>query len=445
MIWLHSPHYNSRERITGLFQKLSNVIIRRCINSISLDDVFDGDVDDAARVIADSIACCEAWEAAYSTRKEAHETFSDKPWLISYSAIFAQNAAFIQRCRDLLEVCESQAHFARRQGATSQALPTFAGTRGLELARSLSGIENAYRQALEELRAAQDEILDVKSSRYQPTFNGFKAALKDLEVMLQNTISTAFETATTVEAGVELLAIFSPLRAREPVRRMLDKMTQNTFKLFADQLESVKKTFNNSRHNPPLEAGLPRFAGAAMWALRLKAEIDGPQKCLAAATFIEPGHYGNEVLHQHSLLSTAFNDFVTKTHAQWIAELGTDLPSQLGNTLMKRSANRALLMLNCDHNLLRLFREHKYWERLGLDIPHAVQDMAHKAEEMRSLRGFIMLVVRDYNAIIECLSADERQLFRERIRYLDTKIQPGLTQLTWASKGIKDYYVAECR
>jgi dynein heavy chain len=445
MIWLHSPHYNTRERITSLFRKLSNVIIQRCTDAISLDDVFDGDVVDAARTIRDSITCCEGWEHAYNTCREAHETFSDKRWLVSYSAIFAQNAAFIQRCRDLLEVCDSQTLFARKRGADSDPLPTFAGSRAVELSRSLAGIEIAYKETVSRLRASQGEILDVKSSRYQPLFNAFKVSLKDLEVMLQNTINTAFETATTVEASVELLAIFAPFRSREPVRRTLDKKTHAAFKLFAEHLDFVKKAFNNNRHAPPLEQGLPRLAGAAMWAQRLKAEIDVPQSALAGAQFIEPGTFGNDVLQQHSLLSTALKDFVTKTHSQWATDIGADLPALLNSTLMKRSANRALLMLNFDHNLLRLFREHKYWERMGADIPQAVQDMAHRSEEMRTLRGFIMLVVRDYNTIIECLSTEERQLFRERIRYLDKKIQPGLTQLSWASKGIKDYYVAECR
>jgi len=64
---------------------------------------------------------------------------------------------------------------------------------------------------------------------------------------------------------------------------------------------------------------------------------------------------------------------------------------------------------------------------------------------MRNLREHVLLVVRDYNRIIGKLSADERGLFRERIRFLDKKVQPGLLKLTWSSKGISEYYVADCR
>lgn len=43
------------------------------------------------------------------------------------------------------------------------------------------------------------------------------------------------------------------------------------------------------------------------------------------------------------------------------------------------------------------------------------------------------------------MSPEERALFKERIRSLDKKIHPGLTKLTWASKGISDYFIGECR
>ena len=47
--------------------------------------------------------------------------------------------------------------------------------------------------------------------------------MKDLEVMMINTISSAFETISTVEQGVELLDIFMHLQVRE-VRYVSESM-----------------------------------------------------------------------------------------------------------------------------------------------------------------------------------------------------------------------------
>jgi len=60
-------------------------------------------------------------------------------------------------------------------------------------------------------------------------------------------------------------------------------------------------------------------------------------------------------------------------------------------------------------------------------------------------KQLIIQVLLSFSRIIAALSPEERGLFRERIRFLDKKIHPGLTKLTWASKGISDYFVTECR
>lgn len=50
-------------------------------------------------------------------------------------------------------------------------------------------------------------------------FLRFRAGVKDLEVMVQNLISSAFDTITTVQEGVEILDIFQHLSSREVLYR----------------------------------------------------------------------------------------------------------------------------------------------------------------------------------------------------------------------------------
>lgn len=42
------------------------------------------------------------------------------------------------------------------------------------------------------------------------------------------------------------------------------------------------------------------------------------------------------------------------------------------------------------------------------------------------------------------LSPEELGLFRERIRFIDKKIQPGLTKLLWLSKGASNIFIRDC-
>lgn len=144
---MNSEHYKSRERLNGLLRKVcvssaiasrsactcitlfsllvhnmhkkyvrmlytilqvSSDIIKRCCSKISLDDVFDGFVERSRVALEESISCCHAWKDTYDHISRVHTKFSSEEWLLDESSIFAQIDAFIQRCKDLLEVVEGQ-------------------------------------------------------------------------------------------------------------------------------------------------------------------------------------------------------------------------------------------------------------------------------------------------------------------------------------------------
>ena len=47
--------------------------------------------------------------------------------------------------------------------------------------------------------------------------------------------------------------------------------------------------------------------------------------------------------------------------------------------------------------LLKMFQEIHYWERLMFETPHYAIDVYNKREDLRGLREHVLLVVRDYN------------------------------------------------
>ena len=81
------------------------------------------------------------------------------------------------------------------------------------MTRNIQRIESAFDKHLLVLKAAQATVLDVKTSEWTEHYNRFKLAVRDMEVMLQNTIASAFDFVSTVDSGVELLDYFSDVRA----------------------------------------------------------------------------------------------------------------------------------------------------------------------------------------------------------------------------------------
>lgn len=62
MIWQISTTYNTQERLTSLLRKLSNEIIFRSCSTISLDDIFQGNVKSSMNSLNESIHAGIAWK-----------------------------------------------------------------------------------------------------------------------------------------------------------------------------------------------------------------------------------------------------------------------------------------------------------------------------------------------------------------------------------------------
>ncbi|KAI8923518.1 dynein heavy chain and region D6 of dynein motor-domain-containing protein [Entophlyctis helioformis] len=445
LIWANSKYYNTKERLTSLLRKVSNEIIRRCCAKISLDDIFHGDVQASMASLQDSINCGESWKQIYKRTCAHIVRYAKGVWDFDQSSIFAQIDAFVQRCRDLLEVCEGQIQFSRKlSGGEKAPIPFFGGSRGPEIAKSLEDIELAFEKLISSLWNIRKHILDVKATRWHDDYNNFKQGVKDLEVMMQNVIISAFEGASTVEAGVELLDVFHHLAKREAIKRTVEKKTADVYQILLQELNTVKIEFETHRKTPDIMRSQPDFAGSAYWARALLRRIQSSMSCLANAYYLPHTILAEEAKAQYDPLVASLEEYNSKTHIEWATNIGSNLIERLDGMLMAHRPGE-MLEMKFDKELLRLFAEISYFQKLKADIPFHVQEIYSKKEELRILRENVLLVVRDYNSIMETLTSEEHWLFKERIRFLDRKINPGVTSLTWASKGITDFFVKECR
>ena len=73
----------------------------------------EGCMDD----LEESIACCQEWKVICAHKMDMLKEHSSRKEYWDFSQdeqIFAEVDAFIQRCRDLKEICEGQLQFALR-------------------------------------------------------------------------------------------------------------------------------------------------------------------------------------------------------------------------------------------------------------------------------------------------------------------------------------------
>uniref|UniRef100_A0A8C5V6J6 Dynein axonemal heavy chain 2 n=1 Tax=Microcebus murinus TaxID=30608 RepID=A0A8C5V6J6_MICMU len=342
------------------------------------------------------------------------------------------------------KVCDCQYHFARWEDGKQGPLPCFFGAQGPQITRNLLEIEDIFHKNLHMLRAVRGGILDVKNTSWHEDYNKFRAAVKDLEVMIQNLITSAFELVRDVEHGVLLLDTFHRLATREAIKRTYDKKAVDLYMLFNSELALVNRELNKKQLY--LEPYMACYSGQAHFVRILRRRIDRVMTCLSGAHFLPHIGTGEESIHTYQQMVQAIDELVRKTFQEWTSTLDKDCIRRLDTPLLRISQEKAgMLDVNFDKSLLVLFVEIDYWERLLFETPHYVVNVAERAEDLRILRENLLLVARDYNRIIAMLSPDEQALFKERIRFLDKKIHPGLKKLHWALKGASAFFITECR
>lgn len=106
-----------------------------------------------------------------------------------------------------------------------------------------------------------------------------------------------------------------------------------------------------------------------------------------------------------------------------------------------------------DKQLIKLLIEAVAWKKLasfGIVIPQYADDFAMvQRENLRVLREYVMLVVRDYNAIIDSMDDNEKKLFKQHLemteKVINTGVSVGNKKLKWNSKMALEGFVRDCR
>lgn len=478
MIWTLSSYYNhaNPDRVAGLLRKISNEIISRCCAKISLREVFDGDVQGSIVSLEESIQCGVLWKRIYrkmaaaidlATAKE-HDS-AERRWAFEDASIFAQVDAFVQRCRDLIELCEGQLQFCRKNSELGgqHNMPKFGGTRGHEIEKALLEIQAQFEAHVDRLRYLDYDILDVKTSSWHDDYSVFKNAVKDLEAMYANVMNAAFDGVTRVAEAVGLLETFRGLAQRDAIQRCVEKKTAEAYLLFNRTIEDVRRDFDENRRTPPLRPQEPKWAGSALWAKALATIVEDAWVLLKNVGHHRPRE-AEEAEAAYRQFIAVLNDYKASRYKGWLDSLceldGAALQVKLEQPLMRRgvaetfaapatttailvkNAKDNLLECNFDSHLVSLFAEVQYWEKFQgeFSIPYVAHDICNQREKMRVMREHVMRVVRAYNAMMYDLSPVERRLFFEHVRKLDKRITQGLSKLTWATKGVVEIYVRDC-
>lgn len=301
--------------------------------------------------------------------------------------IFAENEAFIQRCRDLKEICEGQIQFALAK------MPIFGSTKGKEWTISLLDLKGMFEKHLEIIKNLKYDILDVKITQWHEDYGQtFKEEVKQIEIIYTTIIASTFKHVSTLENAVEMLENFYLLARRPAVMDYVQKKAaEQVYKLFMDEIKQIEETFD-FKNQPPMPFSHPTYGGTAIWSYSLLTRANRARDAIEGLYFIPEHPLAKDALERHAKIIKHLDDSISRRkYDDWqqkmpIMKESDRIDHALEHFLLVRHADRAemrnidlkdertkalldrqkpdLLVSNFDTELLKLLYEVQYWNKI---------------------------------------------------------------------------------
>lgn len=124
------------------------------------------------------------------------------------------------------------------------------------------------------------------------------------------------------------------------------------------------------RDKPPLTRNQPSVAGAIKWSRSLFARIKQTMNKLSVIEdeFMQL-ELGNEVHRQYTSIARQVMTYEKILLKQWVANIDSVAMNYLKMSILARDNETGKIIVNFNKGLVKLMRETRYLDRMGLDIP----------------------------------------------------------------------------
>lgn len=151
----------------------------------------------------------------------------------------------------------------------------------MEISKVMKKVQKTLDSNLKDMYAAGNLILNVRNTQWHDYMMMFKAAVRDIEMMIQNVLFFAFDSVATLEQGIQLLETFYVFYQRDIITRAYDKLIMKLYKLLEDECNQVRALFQLNIQ-PPATSD-PKYVERGTWTLYLQRGFDVQRNLVKAA------------------------------------------------------------------------------------------------------------------------------------------------------------------
>ncbi|KAM8735049.1 dynein axonemal heavy chain 5 [Acanthopagrus schlegelii] len=433
MIHSISRYYNTSEKITSLFVKVTNQMITACKAYIT-NNGSNSIWDQPQQVVADKIKAAihlnqEYQQYFHKTKEKLEQTPSERQFDFSEMYIFGKFDTFQRRLSKILEMFSTISTYSALQDSKIEGLETMA-TRF-----QTTEMQGKWEAIVLNMKKKHYSFLDQRRTDFDLDYEEFCKSTAELHNQLKSFMDSTFEKIQNTERALNVLKKFERLGIPD---LGIDEKYQRILQNYGRDIEMVSRLYMKQKLDPPIGRDLPPVAGRIMWSRQLSSRIQGPMDLFQQQPGVLSTPEAKRIIRNYNRVARVLLEFEMLYHHSWMEKM-EEARVGLQASLLVRSPETGELFVNFDPEILTQIREANCMTKMKLEIPPFAALLQQRQDTLKKNYNKLQLMLSENTRVRAKIQSAFEQLAMPHVAKVDEAIQPGLTSLNWTSLNIDKY------
>ncbi|XP_073341886.1 dynein axonemal heavy chain 5 isoform X4 [Pagrus major] len=424
MIHSISRYYNTSEKITSLFVKVTNQMITACKAYIT-NNGSNSIWDQPQQVVADKIKAAihlnqEYQRYFHKTKEKLEQTPSERQFDFSEMYIFGKFDTFQRRLNKILEMFCTISTYSALQDSKIEGLETMA---------------TRFQAIVLNMKKKHYSFLDQRRTDFDVDYEEFCKSTSELHNQLKGFMDSTFENIQNTERALNVLKKFERLSIPDlGIEEKYQRILQN----YGRDIETVSRIYMKQKLDPPIGRDLPPVAGRIMWSRQLSSRIQGPMDLFQQHSGVLSTPESKRIIRNYNRVARVLLEFEMLYHHSWMKKM-EEARVGLQASLLVRSPETGELFVNFDPEILTQIREANCMTKMKLEIPPFAALLQQRQDTLKKNYNKLQLILSENTRVRAKIQSAFEQLAMPHVAKVDEAIQPGLTSINWTSLNIDKY------
>ncbi|XP_025779530.1 dynein heavy chain 5, axonemal [Puma concolor] len=424
MIYSISHYYNTSEKITSLFVKVTNQMISACkayITNNGTASIWSQPQDVVVEKILSAIKLKQEYQRCFhKTKQKLKHDPNEKQFEFSEMYIFGKFETFHRRLVKIIDIFTTFRTYSVLQDSKIE---------GLE------DMVTKYQSIVATIKKKEYNFLDQRKMDFDQDYEEFCKQTNDLHNDLQKFMDVTFEKIQNTNQALSMLKKFERLNIPnlgidDKYRRILEN--------YGADVDMISKLYMKQKCDPPLGRDQPPIAGKILWARQLFQRIQQPMQLFQEHPAVLQTAEAKPVIRSYNRVAKVLLEFEVLYHRAWLQQI-EEIHIGLEASLLVKAPGTGELFVNFDPQILTLFRETECMSQMGLEVSPLAAALFRKRDVYKKNFSNMKMMLAEYQRVKSKMPPTIEQLMVPHLAKVDEALQPGLAALTWTSLNIETY------